>query len=366
MRTVIVAMLGLAVGCGAFATSQGVSPTTATANAPTTRPFNAAPARTVLASDEVVLPIRIIDGLPYANVDIGKKTALFMIDTGSACAMISPKLATEEELASLGTCGNDDAPEAKPSQRFVTCFPSTWGVPGLTTWTQQYMTVNRLPEGVGGVLGWRVFSDVLMAVDYPNRRLVLRRGKLPSPDGEEILPIRLVPPDGFAIPASLNGTERWFYLDTGCSIGVLQTDAGNLEWHAPPVQVTLQNEHSNTIGKVGRARGELRVGRHIIREPIMAIDPARKAPDLGCDLLRNFVVTFDFRNKRLRLQRSSDQPIVMPPITSDLPFQFQGRQGHFCAIWRRGGAGGHARWRRGRGRKRPRTAGGWHFAQPVG
>jgi hypothetical protein len=116
-----------------------------------------------------------------------------------------------------------------------------------------------LGRNVDGIIGYLAFRDVLLTLDYPAEEIRVSHGRLPRPDGREVFPYH-----GFRRP----------HLDA--EVGGRLADAiqfGPLTFEAPIV--TLIGDESL-------------VGWHV---------------------LRHFVLTFDQKQKRIRMQAHGTDPI---------------------------------------------------------
>ena len=71
-----------------------------------------------------------------------------------------------------------------------------------------------------------------------------------------------------------------------------------------------------TTVRGGTLAHDVRIGRHTIKAPfatVRTLPPGFPTePVLGTVLLRNFVMTFDFANARVRLDRVGLEPITLP------------------------------------------------------
>lgn len=301
--------------------------------APPAREMVWAPKRSVLASDEVQMPIRLVNGEPYVDVDMGSSTTSFLIDTGGAGVVVMPKLADEEGLAAIGGGNWIDYAGGSVSDSNVHLLSMTIGGVRLDDLDAVIAPLQGLADDgaseVGGALGWPAFTDLLLTIDYPNRTVTFHRGELPPADGKEILPITRKD-SGLFIPVSLNGTDLTLIVDTGTpsveSIVLTKNQGEGLKWCAPAAAYSVQNAFSSSSGKIGRVDGGLHIGRYVVQNPVAYVDDSRQMGLIGGGVLSNFTVTFDFRNMRLRLQRGSEYPIFAAGVGPDLTFHFHGNK----------------------------------------
>lgn len=167
-------------------------------------------------------------------------------------------------------------------------------------------------EGIRGILGLRLFQDCLLTLDFPKRHVRLESGELPAPDGETVEYSADEKNDyGVTVTLSLAGVPVKAHLDTGS-----------------PALVTMLNKLQEKLplkGKpqvVGRARtpqgeaevrsatlaGVLRLGQHEWTNPrinFADLGPMveHDAGNIGSRLLREFAVTLDQKNHRVRFRR---------------------------------------------------------------
>ena len=173
-------------------------------------------------------------------------------------------------------------------------------------------------SGIDGLLGWPLYRDLLVTLDYPNHVLVLRRGDLPPPDRKDVLPLRL-DNDRLTVPVNLNGQELWVTLDTGWANGgnieLTSALADSLKW-VSPLRATTSGEAvlGAVTTKLGRLEGKMIVGRHTLLQPVAGTNSGNKFPILGAVSLYNFVLTLDLRNMRVKFERQSSEPIRTPSI----------------------------------------------------
>jgi hypothetical protein len=170
--------------------------------------------------------------------------------------------------------------------------------------------------GVDGLLGLPLYSQLLLTVDYPARRVELARGSLPPLDGREVLPMldlnRLT---GIAI--AIGGKRFDGLIDTqgGTDIQAPPEVGAVISFVAPPVVVGQAK-----IGpadpvpvSAGRLAGDVTFGAFTVVRPIVHVAaPPREVAGpvvLGTELLRHFRLTLDQANRRVRIEG----PPTIPP-----------------------------------------------------
>jgi len=176
----------------------------------------------------------------------------------------------------------------------------------------------KLYAGVDALLGWPLWRNLLVTIDYPGRTLVLTQGTLPEPDGKNVLPLKF-DHDRLRVLATLEGKETWLNLDTGWGVGdvVELTDetAGRVAWASPAVPtMATDTAQGRAVQKLGRLEGDLVLGRYRFVRPLAGTNGGLAADIVGAVGLSKFVVTLDLKNMRVRLDRPTDEPIAPEPV----------------------------------------------------
>jgi hypothetical protein len=270
---------------------------------------------------QVAVPGRIVSNLLLAEGTVGGAGPYyFLVDTGSSVTLVSDRIAA-------GVPGFRTTPALTPVQVVsaaggATMLGSTT-LPSLELGTATFANVraavydfvdfsNHLGITVDGILGFPLFSDVLLTLDYPRNRVVL------SPR----FPARTVP--GVAIPFALeDGTrpiinvglgDKTFMalLDSGSSLA-FTLDATGLNPpfksgpRTGPLVATLSG---NAPRQIGRLADSLLLGTSEIREPrVMLTD---QLSSIGAEILRNFTVTFDQHRGLVILDTERTGPVKLP------------------------------------------------------
>jgi hypothetical protein len=256
--------------------------------------------------DSTEVPIELTDGgraVVLATLN-GRGPYRLAVETGSPDVLLSPAVVHALGLPSAGA----DSIFRLDSLRIGDVV-----VPRLKVGRDEAL----LRLGVDGVLGLEAYADLLLTVDYPASRLTLSTGTLPPPDGRDILPAQRVGPF-IGIPMDVGGTRQ---------IGVVDTQGGMLFQAVPAVADRLTfGSPLRVVGRAivgggppmdvreGRLAGDLTLGRHIFRQPRIAVHPL--PPDIpspmtiGIRALRHFRLTIDQRAMRVRLTRPDSAAIV--------------------------------------------------------
>ena len=170
--------------------------------------------------------------------------------------------------------------------------------------------------GLDGVLGLDAYADLLLTVDYPNSRLVLSRGRLPAPDGREVLrAVRVGPFVGIEVDAA--GVKEIGVVDTQGGVGfAVIPEVGERLTFAAPLEVVGRAVVGGTAPvevRGGRLAGDLTLGRYRFSQPRIAVHELPPSiPShitIGTRVLRHFAVTLDQQSMAVRLARADSAAI---------------------------------------------------------
>jgi hypothetical protein len=270
--------------------------------------------------------------------------SLAVVDTGAAVNMVSRRYADAHRLVERiePRLFVQDAMKRRHEGVTVAHLPrlSIGASPNVTfegfdAVVDETGALAKLSANVDLLFSRELFRDLLVTIDYPRRRLILERGQLPQPDGQEILALRRDEDGSLLVPLTVQ-TDRepaWLTLDTGhTSEGLLLSRYRllGINWATKPVEGdVIHTFFGSTVSRVGRMSGDVRVGRYTFRRPIAAISMDDDQELFGADMLRHFIVTIDQRNNRVRLALLSESisPVFDVPPVRRLGFSVDGRSG---------------------------------------
>lgn len=284
---------------------------------PTTLRFD----RGSLAPGQNAVPGRLVSNLLLVEGSVGGAGPYyFLVDTGSSVTLVSDRIAATVPgfRPNVGL-----APVQVISAAGGATLLGSITVPSIELGGTGFATVraavydfvdfsNHLGVTVDGILGFPVFRDVLLTLDYPRSRVVL------SPR----FPARAIP--GIAVPFALeDGTRPIINVELGAATFMALIDSGsNLPFtlnatglnpsfkYGPrtgPLVATLSGDAPRQIGRLAAT---LVLGTVEIREPrVMLTD---QLPTIGAEILRHFTLTFDQHRGLVVLAPERDAPVKLP------------------------------------------------------
>lgn len=271
-----------------------------------------APERVELPTTKTAVPMELFGGRPVVSVHInGKGPFQFILDTGAGGTVVSQELARELGLPDRGQTLAGRPGAAAPIPATVTRIDQldlgAAQVFGLFAVCLDLSTVLKGSQTPRGVLSAASFPGLLVTLDYPEKRVELRRGELPAADGQTIFSWdasdRLP-----AVPITLNDLKLKIDLDSGSASGIdlPQKYARLLRLASKPVAARKEKTVDGGLNvAVATLDGVARLGQFAINNPQIRFVEGIPLGNIGYEILRQFAVTLDTKNRRIRLERAS-------------------------------------------------------------
>jgi predicted aspartyl protease len=250
-------------------------------------------------------PLEIVHNKPFVMVMVnGKGPFRFVIDTGtSSNAFVSAELVAQLAIPKSGQIRLSD-PSGQGAQRVPMVVLDSLQVAGVE-FTGVKAAVHNLGSGEGdcqGLLGFALFRDFLLTLDYPNQRMELSAGDL-KPDGERsVLPFRM--PQGIPlVTLRIGGTRIDAQIDSG-GFGLSLPLQMTSQFKFASTYTNLTNAHSlsTRFTVMGATLADnVHLGSYTFKRPFVEINPAFPVANFGSCPMHFFVMTFDQKNGLVRL-----------------------------------------------------------------
>jgi len=257
------------------------------------------------------LPMQDVGGRPVVDVRVnGKGPYRFILDTGATITVIDATLKDELKLPAVpgmrpASPGHGPAPEIVSVDSLGVGSATLRGVTAALMPLGQLFTGEQRPRGV---LSASAFPGHLVTFDYPSRRIVVKRGALEAADSAVI---HAYPEDDPlpTVPIRIAGHELRVHVDTGSGGGLMLPTRllEELPLASKPVPAGTAKVH-NGEAPVTKARvdGAIVIGRYTLDLAEVSFADLRPLPgpprgNIGYGVLKDFVVTLDSRNRRVRL-----------------------------------------------------------------
>ena len=248
--------------------------------------------------------------MPVVEVKLnGQGPFLFAIDTGGGLqADIDTSIATQLRLVPNGKVLIGDPSRLNDRTLDTTRINSiTFGGAEFRDVTALIRPQRMTPDypAVDGILGFALFTDYLLTLDYPAMQLRLARGNLPAANGADILSFELE----HRVPVIEVAIGKWkvkAHIDSGNYVAgfILPEElVEQLPLLSQPVIVGRARSISNQIEiKQAQLRDTIHIGHFAYPEATIAF-PALSNTNVGFKILREFSLTFDQKNKRMKMVR---------------------------------------------------------------
>jgi len=270
-----------------------------------------------LAAQDHSAPMELRHNLPFVQVMVnGKGPFTFGIDTGTGGeALVSPDLIQQLGLPVTGEEEVGD-PSGHNSHKVPKVRIDSLKVAGVEFKNVEAVQHQPSPrEGqCDGILGFVLFHDYLFTLDYPGNQLTLTSGSLKADGDSTVIPFTM--PDNVPVIELSVGTQKVEAdVDSrGAGLSLPEKFAAGLKFVSEPIVIGRGRTVSNEFEiKGAQLAGDIKVGGYTFPQPFVAINPLFPVGNFGSIALQHFAVTFDQKNKLLRLVAPSKTIAIPAP-----------------------------------------------------
>lgn len=256
-------------------------------------------------------PFELTHDKPFVQVMVnGKGPFRFVIDTGTAGeAFVSGQLADELQLPTAGQVHLTD-PSKQGGQSVPLVMVQSLVVAGVVFRDIKAVRhpLSQADGNCDGMLGFGLFRDYLLTLDYPNRRLSLATGSVAPDGGQSVLPFRT--PYGIPIvPLNIGGVEFQAQIDSGgTGLSLPATLVSHLKFDSVPTLFGYAESLSTRFElRAAQLAGDVHLGGYTFPRPFVEIHSAFPVANFGSSAMQGFVFTFDQKGGLVRFQSSELQ-----------------------------------------------------------
>ena len=250
--------------------------------------------------------LELTHGKPFVNVMVnGKGPFRFVIDTGTgASAFVTAQLADVLHLPVTGQVHLSD-PSKQGGQRVPLVQIQSLEVAGVvfTDISAVRHALSAADGNCDGLLGFELFHNYLLTLDYPNRRMTLASGTLTPDGGQSVLPFRM--PYGIPIiPLRIGSVEIEAQIDSGgTGLSLPEGLISRLKFDSSPeVFGSAQSLSTRFELKAAKLAGDVQLGSYIFTRPFVEINAALPLANFGSSAMQDFAFTFDQREGLVRFE----------------------------------------------------------------
>jgi len=266
--------------------------------------------RIELPGGRATIPMLDFGGRPVVEVAInGKGPYRFILDTGARISLIDAELKKELQIPDSGLPTAAAGPGPAPA--VVSIDDLGMGEAHLRGLLAAVMPLGgffKAENAPRGVLSASCFPGYRVIFDYPGKRIVLEKGELTGADSQTTFQYQA--DDSLpTVPIVVAGHDTHVHLDTGSAIGlVLPTKfLSVLPLASPPTEVGRAKTPGGEFPiSTAPVKGEIKLGKYILVLPEVRfsdVSPGSAPPsgNIGYAVLKDFIVTLDSRNRRVKL-----------------------------------------------------------------
>lgn len=288
-------------------------------------PRNPEPGRTTFSAPLVSLPVVLTANTPVIEIPRNKSGPWrFLVDTGSSVTLVSPEFAAhagrrgatpEAAGVSVRSAGGEVITLPAVTLRRLDLGDVRFESVPAVVYDFDALS-DHFGERIDGVLGFPLFRETVLTLDYPQSTLHLT----PAGSSGGLMPgarLRFDPANRVPlVPLEVAGQAVNALVDTGSDGGLQLNPAGlALRFVQPPVAgakvATLTGDRQQRLGRI---EDHARLGTHILSQPIIDVNDSLSS--LGGGVLRHFVATFDQSRGELTLFRDPGTSLATPAVRS--------------------------------------------------
>jgi hypothetical protein len=286
-----------------------------------TSPRTVAPATPTV----VTLPAEIVGGhfLVVTQWDAGGPWR-FLVDTGSTVTLVSSEFA--RRYATEEPAGDMPAVRVRSADGRGVLLPGV-RVGGLALGAVRFENVTalvydfdelsaHLGRKVDGLIGYTLFRDTVLTLDYPRAQLQLAPASATVP----ALAGRVLPLLGDwsrpVVAAQLGDRSLNVLLDSGSDGGLRFNPENRSPHYAVPPRpgATVATLTGDQQQEIGRLADDLVIGGRTFARPVVELTD--QPSSIGSEVLRHFRVTLDPQHGFASFERDGDDPVDGVPLRS--------------------------------------------------
>lgn len=257
-----------------------------------------------LAPARFDVPFDIVDGRIYVQAQVNDMGPFrFAVDTGaSGVARADSRLVRRLALPPVGSALNSDGLHTAETDTVHIDSVSLGALrhSDVAVIARDYNARQSAPAQFDGILARGFFSEGLLVIDYPRRRLRFQHERGLSPDQPDTLPYARA----FRIPVTIGALQTEAQLDTGANVTLVLPTAQ----YAQASAAALPAQHDRlTLGhgelSSGRVRfeGSLKVGALTLQDFEVRVADRYPEAVVGAHALQDSVVLIDQRSQRVAI-----------------------------------------------------------------
>jgi hypothetical protein len=264
------------------------------------------------AIDRIVCPTQVILPMeasarqaPAINLEIGGKNYKFALDTGAVGGRISEDIVKSLGLKPVGTVLAGD-PSGKNSREV-----NIYKIPqikaggatlyGVRMFADSGVVPAHSEAHFDGVIGYAVFHDLLLSLDYPNKQVILTPGGMSSEQVKTSMPYKLehgIP----LLKVQVGKVKVDGHVDSGSDGGlsIPSKYKSDLNLDGEPVKIGQARTLFNTVDiYLAKVKDPITVGGQTMPIDQIELNDLLPFANIGGRLLHKFKVVIDQKDHRI-------------------------------------------------------------------
>ena|GEM_PF-3197750 len=285
---------------------------------------------------EIVIPMDLSLNRPVIEIFINQSGPYqFIFDTGASGHIIDQELAYRLDLketrkVEIGAPDSDQ----KSSASQVVISEMKVSNQSFTDISMVAMPLrNMIP--VDGIISFKAFSDFLIDINYPDKKIILTQGEL-SKDQENV--IDLVPDcEILTVPIKTDVLTWNAHLDTGAPFSFSFPFAlkDRLKFKASPIPMDAQSRTIGGTHQIWKAEldDRIKLADIIFDSPdIILSDRNNEYVNIGYPILKDLMVTIDLRNELIQFLKTEAEDTDKEIVQKNDPKGLIGRYGNLRSV----------------------------------
>jgi hypothetical protein len=267
------------------------------------------PVESVSCPSQVVLPMQdSARQAPVINLEIGGKTYKFALDTGATGGRISKSIIESLGLKPVGVVQAGDPSGKNVRQVNIYKIPEIKAGGATLHGVQMFADDGVAPRGskeyFDGVIGYAVFHDLLLTLDYPNKQVILTPNGMSAMDRKQSIPYALEHGIPF-LQVQVGDIKVGGHVDSGAdgALSIPDKYRSKLHLDGDPVLVGHARTLFNTVDiYLAKVKDPISVGG--MKLPIHEVELNGLFPvaNIGGRVLHQFRVVIDQKKQRIAFE----------------------------------------------------------------
>lgn len=264
----------------------------------------------VTSPAKAVLPmLKSARQAPCIELEIGGKKYRFALDTGAVSGRVSPDIVAALGLKPIGEVRAGD-PSGKNSRtvklyRIPEIKAGAVTLHGVRMFADDGVEAKIGPAYLDGVIGYAVFHDLLLTLDYPHNQVILTKGDMPKPEAAKAIHYKTehgIP----MLDVQIGDVKVDGHVDSGADGGLSIPSKYKDKLHmvGEPKLVGHARTLFNTMDIYSvTVKDPVKVGGQLMPTDKIELNDLLPFANIGGRLLHQFTVTIDQKQKLISFEK---------------------------------------------------------------